>query len=75
MALADQADREKLAHMIYGRVVKHFGLATTHTFSSWSLLREEERGKWIAASADLQAELEERKESPRLQRRDTGRRA
>lgn len=52
-----QAENETLAHLTYGQVVKHFGLGTTHTFSSWGDLPPDERAKWIAAVAEVQAEV------------------
>ena len=58
----DQSDAERLAHMTYGQLVKHFGLGSTHTFSSWDKLPEEERKMWVAAMSGLQAEMKEREE-------------
>lgn len=54
---AAQAETEKLAHMTYGQVVKHFGLGTTHIFSSWGDLPLDERAKWVAAVGEVQAEV------------------
>jgi hypothetical protein len=59
-ALSTQADAERFAHMTYGELVKHFGLGTTHTFSSWDRLPEDERAKWTAALTEVHAELKER---------------
>lgn len=61
-ALSNEADAERLAHMAYGKLVKNFGLGTTHTFSSWNDLPESERGKWVAAMVELQAEIRERQQ-------------
>lgn len=56
-AHAAQHESEKLAHLTYGQVVKHFGLGTTHTFSAWGELPADERAKWVAAVAEVQAEV------------------
>ena len=58
--LADHASAERFAHMTYGELVRHFGLGTTHTFSSWDQVPEEERAKWVAALSEVHAELVER---------------
>ena len=56
-AVAEQSEAERFAHLTYGELVKHFGLGTSHTFSSWQQLPEDERKKWMAALAEVHAEL------------------
>jgi len=50
---------EKLAHQVYGQLVKHFGLGTSHTFLSWDQLSAPEREKWIAALMDVRQDQAE----------------
>jgi hypothetical protein len=62
--LNTRADAERFAHLTYGELVKHFGLGSTHTFSSWGDLPEDERAKWIAALAEVQTELQSSEARP-----------
>jgi len=50
---------ERLAHQVYGQLVKHFGLGASHTFSSWDTLPEAEREKWVAALTDVRQDQAE----------------
>ncbi len=50
---------ERLAHQVYGQLVKHFGLGTSHTFSSWDKLTADERQKWIGALMDVRQDQAE----------------
>lgn len=58
--LDNRAAAEQFAHLTYGELVKHFGLGTTHTFSSWNQLPDDEREKWIAAFTEVHGELADR---------------
>ncbi len=44
---------ERLTHQVYGQLVKHLGLNTTHTFSAWDTLSQDQKAKWIAALMDV----------------------
>jgi hypothetical protein len=50
---------ERLAHQVYGQLVKHFGLGAAHTFSAWDKLTDDERQKWVAALTDVRQDQAE----------------
>ena len=65
--LAGRDDAERFAHITYGELVKHFGLGSSHTFSSWDALSEGDREKWIAALTEVREDLREVESNPRNQ--------
>jgi len=56
-ALGNQSEAERFTHKVYGELVKHFGLGTNHTFSSWQELPEDEREKWVNALSVIHTDL------------------